>query len=139
MKNLTFEEKILWISLIATIIVYGVYYINALPPIDGNMETAHIYQFFTYLGLLIAIVIIGFISLLVKNKEKPFDDERQKFIEMKAAKNSYFLLHIGVIVSIIVAMIIPGNFWFIHTINFFAVLTETLHIILQLKGFRKAS
>ena len=48
MKNMTNQEKSLWVVLTASIVIYGLYYLNVLPPIDGNMESAHIWQYAQY-------------------------------------------------------------------------------------------
>ena len=53
MKNLTFQEKSLWSSLIAYILAYTLYYLNVIPPVDGNMESEHIWQYFKYIGCLL--------------------------------------------------------------------------------------
>ncbi len=136
MNNLSFQEKSLWASLVAMVLVYGLYYLNVLPPVDGNMQSPHIWQFFKYMGLLVIIVAIGQIAVLIKNKEEPVD-ERQKMIELKAGIVSSYILHGGVVVAIFVAFWVPGNFWFIHTINLVAVLAEVINYIQQLRAFRK--
>jgi cytochrome b561 len=136
MKNLTFQEKSLWSSLIASLVVYTLYYINIIPPIEGNMESEHIWQYFKYAGLLIAIVIICEISIRINNKEEP-EDERQKLIEMRAERISFYFLSIGIMVAIIVAMKVPGNFWFIQTITIISVLTDIINRIQQLRSFKR--
>jgi cytochrome b561 len=136
MKNLTFQEKSLWICLIATVTTYVLYYLNVLPPVEGNMQMSHIVQFFSYIGVLVAFIVIGQIIITVKYKDEPAD-ERQQLIELKADRTSAYILHIGIFIAIIVALKVPGNYWFIHTINFAAVLTEVINQIQQLRAFRR--
>jgi hypothetical protein len=137
MNQLSFQEKSLWICLIAEIVTFGLYYLNVLPPINGNMESAHIVQYFTYVGILVLFIVIGQIAITIKNQEPV--DERQRLIEMKADRVSSFILHVGIFISIVVAMMVPGNFWFIHTINAVAILTEMINQIQQLRAFRRWS
>jgi len=136
MKNLTFQEKSLWLSLIAVVITYTLYYINVMPPINGNMLPPHIFQFAYYMGAMAIFIAISHIAIAIKQKQEPVD-EREKLIVLKANSVSGYILHIGIFIAIVVALIVPGNYWFIHTINFFAVLTEIINQIQQLRLFRK--
>lgn len=136
MKNLTFQEKNLWTSLIAMVVVYSLYYLNVIPPVNGIMESPHIWQYFRYMGLLIVVVIVGQVSILIKNKQEP-EDERQKLIEMKADRVSAYILHAGIVIAIVVAMLVSGNFWFIHTLTVIAVLTDIVNKTQQLRSFNR--
>lgn len=136
MKNLSFQEKSLWICLLAEIVTYGLYYMNVLPPFNGNMRAPHIFQYFAYMGILLAFIVIGQVIIAAKYKEEPAD-ERQQLIEMKADRVSSYILHTGIFLAIVVAMYVPGNFWFIHTINGIAVLTQMINQVQQLRAFRR--
>lgn len=136
MKNLTFQEKTHWICLIAVISVYGLYYLNVLPPVNGNMESPHIWQYFKYIGLLVFVIVVGVVILAIKGRDEPVD-ERQQLIEMKADRVSAYLLHFGILIAIVVAMFVPGNYWFIHTITVVGVLTDVVNKIQQLRSFKR--
>lgn len=136
MKNMTNQEKSLWVVLTASIVIYGLYYLNVLPPVDGNMESAHIWQYAQYMGAFVVIVFIGEVYLALKNKQEPVD-ERARFITLRANSVSMYILYTGILIAIVVALWKPGNFWFIHTINFFAVLAEVINQIQQLRTFRQ--
>jgi hypothetical protein len=138
MKNLTFQEKSLWLTLIAVVLTYLLYYINVMPPIDGKMLPPHIFQFAYYMGVMVIFIAISHIAIAIKQKntQEPVD-EREKLIGLKANSISGYILQVGIFISIIVALIVPGNYWFIHTINFFAVLAEVINQVQQLRLFRK--
>jgi H+/Cl- antiporter ClcA len=136
MKNLTFQEKTLWVSLFAEVFVYGLYYLNVLPPVNGNMESPHIWQYFKYIGLLIVVIIVGVVAIALKDRSEVVD-ERQKLIEMKADRVSAYILHFGIFVAIVVAMFVPGNFWFIHTLTVIGVLADIVNKVLQLRSFSR--
>ncbi len=136
MNQLSFQEKSLWVCLIAEITIYSLYYLNVLPPVNGNMESPHIIQYFKYMGLLVTFIVIGQVAIAIKYKEDTVD-ERQRLIEMKADRISSYILHIGIFAAIVVAMTVPGNFWFIHTINGVAIFAEVLNQIQQLRAFRR--
>ena len=135
-KNLTFQEKSLWLTLLAVVLTYTLYYLNVMPPVEGNMLAPHVFQFMYYMGVMVVFVAISHIVLVVKQKQEPVD-EREKLIGLKANSVSSYILHTGVFISIVVALLVPGNFWFIHTLNFFAVLTEVVNTIQQLRAFRR--
>ena len=136
MKNLTFQEKTLWVSLFAEVFVYGLYYLNVLPPVDGNMESPHIWQYFKYIGLLVLVIVIGVIAIAIKDRDEPVD-ERHQLIEMRADRVSAYILHIGILIAILVAMFVPGNFWFIHTLTIIGVLADIVNKIQQLRAFKR--
>lgn len=136
MKNLTFQEKTLWISLFAVIAVYGIYYLNVLPPVNGNMESPHIWQYFKYMGLLVFVIVVGVVAIAIKDRDEPVD-ERQQLIEMKADRISAYVLHFGILIAILVAMFVPGNFWFIHTLTIIGVLADVMNKIQQLRSFKR--
>ncbi len=136
MKDLTFQEKTLWISLFAVIAVYGIYYLNVLPPVNGNMESPHIWQYFKYMGLLVFVIVVGVVAIAIKDRDEPVD-ERQKLIEMKADRISAYVLHFGILIAILVAMFVPGNFWSIHTLTIIGVLADVVNKIQQLRSFKR--
>ena len=135
LNNLTFQEKSLWLTLIAIVLTYTLYYLNVLPPIEGRMLAPHIFQFAYYMGVMVVFIAISHVALAIKQKQEPVD-EREKLISLKADAVSSYILNIGIFTAIVVAILVPGNFWFIHTINFFAVLTEVVNTIQQLKSYR---
>lgn len=136
MRNLTFQEKTLWVCLIAVIFVYGFYYLNVLPPVNGNMESPHIWQYFKYIGLLVLVIVVGVVAIAIKDHDEPVD-ERHQLIEMKADRVSAYILHVGILIAILVAMFVPGNFWFIHTLTIIGVLADIVNKIQQLRSFKR--
>jgi cytochrome b561 len=136
MKNLTFQEKSLWLTLLAVVSTYVLYYLNVLPPIEGRMLAPHIFQFAYYMGVMAVFIAISHIVLAIRQKQEPVD-ERAQLINLKANSVSSYILYTGIFTSIVVALLVPGNFWFIHTINFFAVLAEVINNMQQLRAFRK--
>jgi hypothetical protein len=88
------------------------------------------------MGVMVVILAVSHIVLVIKQKQEPVD-EREKLIILKANSVSSYVLHIGAFVAIVVALWVPGNFWFIHTINLFAVLAEVINNIQQLRAFNR--
>lgn len=136
MNNLTFQEKSLWLTLIAVLSTYILYYLNVLGPIEGRMLAPHVFQFMYYIVIMAVFMAASHIVLAIKEKQQPVD-EREKLIRLKANSVSSYILYVGVFVSITVALWVPGNFWFIHSINFFAVLAEVVNDVQQLIAYRK--
>jgi hypothetical protein len=105
--NMSFKEKSTWLSLVATLLIFGDYAIsvvimdaNVLNP-DEMIEVA-----MHNLGsavLLIIIVEIIFQSLIAagsRNKMEIDGDERDRLITLSSNNSGYWVLSIGVIITL---------------------------------------
>jgi hypothetical protein len=83
--NLSYQEKSIWGSLIATLIVYVRYFASGSHGLIGTIVA------------LVVIQIICQIAIAVASKPEP-KDERDRLIDAKAYRTGYFLLVAGMIV-----------------------------------------
>lgn len=92
LTDITYQEKSIWGSLIATLIVYGRYFTSGSP---GGL-----------VGTIVALVIIQIIAqtvIAVASKPEP-KDERDRLIDARAYRAGYLLLVIGIILCMNIAV-----------------------------------
>jgi hypothetical protein len=87
--NLSYQEKSIWGSMVATLAVYGVYFGSGAR--GGLIGT---------IILLIIIQIVCQIAIAVVARPEP-KDERDRTIERKAWRNGYVLLVTGTLVCML--------------------------------------
>ncbi|WP_420317072.1 hypothetical protein [Ekhidna sp.] len=123
-----YERKSI-VSMLSTILVLGIYYWSVFERFDAQiMNTDEQLQFWskailiaipisivTKIVVLIAFAIINYI--ITKEKTAGFEDERDKLIELKSTRNSYFIFGMGFVTALLVlAFGYPPKFMFIALI-----------------------
>ncbi len=102
---MSFKEKSIWVSLIVTIIIFGFYFVFAFTTIKNNSaEAARTSLLGIFIGTIILITVIQIILHIVlaitfRNEAVKGEDEREKLIELRATRISYFFLVAGVWIS----------------------------------------
>ncbi len=105
--NMTFKEKSTWLSLFATLVIFGDYAIS-LFSMDASVLSNEdmVDMALSYLGsaiLYIIIIEVIFQSLIAASSRNKMDlegDERDRLITLLANNSGYWVLSIGVILSI---------------------------------------
>ncbi|WP_297817373.1 hypothetical protein [uncultured Paraglaciecola sp.] len=133
--NMSFREKSIWISLIATLLIFGDYFLNVISlgvlPADAAKTAA--------LGLslralfLIVIVEIIFQGMLAVSNRKAAElgaDERDKLFEYKGNNFGYTVLVIGVFITLGRIVFLEINPEFIEQTNGLTIPLLTAHILL---------
>ena len=133
--NMSFREKSIWISLIATLLIFGDYFLNVISlgvlPADAAKTAA--------LGLslralfLIVIVEIIFQGMLAVSNRKAAElgaDERDKLFEYKGNNFGYTVLVIGVFITLGRIVFLEINPEFIEQTNGLTISLLTAHILL---------
>jgi uncharacterized membrane protein len=109
MENMTFKEKSTWLSLVATLYVFGRYLLNVMAiDMTALSEEEAIGEVMSYLSsaVFFAIVIaIIFQSLIaaagkLEGLDPAVEDERDKLIAYKANNSGYWVLAIGVFITL---------------------------------------
>ncbi len=99
--DLTFQEKSLWASLITTIVLFSVYFILAFqiildPEIGDLPQRFSIGALFT-IAIIVFVIIEAVVHILLAIIERPEkEDERARYISLKATRNGAVVLAIGV-------------------------------------------
>jgi hypothetical protein len=133
--SMSFREKSIWISLIATLLIFGDYFLNVISlgglPADAAKTAA--------LGLslralfLIIIVEIIFQGMLAVSNRKAAElgaDERDKLFEYKGNNFGYTVLVIGVFITLGRIVFLEINPEFIEQTNGLTIPLLTAHILL---------
>jgi len=105
--NMSFKEKSTWLSLIATLLVFGDYALTVLrlaglnlsadQKIDvamQNLSTAILYI------IIIEIIFQSLISAASRNSLELKGDERDKLIMLSANNSGYWVLSVGVVITL---------------------------------------
>jgi hypothetical protein len=96
LNDITYQEKSIWGSLIATLIVYGHYFASGSHGLIGTIV------------VLVVIQIVCQSAIALASKPEP-TDERDRLIADKACRNGYFVLVTGVIVCMNVGINLGVN------------------------------
>ncbi|GAB1596927.1 hypothetical protein [Lysobacter claricitrinus] len=116
----SFEEKSQWLVLIALVVVYGGYFAHILPGHGANVGPGDMALFCVAVAALVALQVAGHIVLAIASRRELSRgvqrDERDTRIDLRAGRIASYLLATGVFVSLAVALMIPGNFAFVHVL-----------------------
>lgn len=99
---MAFKEKIAWLSLVAMVVAYGVYFTLISPAfLPGGATTGYLLALLG--GVLIAqavVVVVASIALAVQagREANAPADERDRAIARRGAAVAYFVLLVGIIV-----------------------------------------
>lgn len=107
--NLSYQEKSIWGSMVATIIVFGWYF--ATTPVfraDGLTRSGRLGHMASAVVLLVIIQIVYQVVVALKWRAEK-KDERDIQIEGRAFRNAYFLLTTGALAAM-PAVVIVGEF-----------------------------
>ena len=100
--DLSFQEKSILGSLIITIGLFGFYFIEVFQAVTAENSSAMVSLPFVLVGVVIAVVAVEVVyHVLIALVSKPEDeDERDKLIEAKATRISYFVLAVGCLMAV---------------------------------------
>ena len=136
MPSLTFQEKSLYGSLAAEVLVYGAYFVH------NHHTTANHVAGLIFGIIVLQIIIQSIIAIVTRNR---LTDERDRLIAFRGYRAGYFALVTGILSALTllwahaVAGLINPNHAAIHFINvLFAVLVlaELVKTITQLVSYR---
>ena len=138
--NLTFRERSLWLLLLSLTVTFGFYFASVLPMQLTNVTPSHVMTFIGTLILLVIIQIIGNAILAIARRRelagKVQNDERDVLINLKSTRLAFYVLSVGVFCSLCIALLVPGNFFFVHVLLAFWVLAQVIEILSQLILYR---
>lgn len=139
--SLTFREKSLWFLLVSLAAVFSAYFFTALSAPSEQVNASHISTFFGMLLVLVIIQVIGHIVLAVASRRELAasvqSDERDALIRLKSMRLGSYVLAIGIFISLCLAVVVPGNFVFVHVLLAFWVFAQAIEIASQLVLYRR--
>ena len=138
---MSYPEKRIWMSLAIFVAVFGFYFSRAIPVLSGPAEN-HPSLIGLFIGVVIAFVIVQIVlhTLLtifnLHDADRP-DDERDKLIELRAIRLSYFILVAGVFTAGISLLQAPSALVVANIVMAFMVLGEIVASVFQLICYRR--
>lgn len=140
---MTFQEKSLWVTLVALLVTFGGYFYSLYMTILANPAVKDVMPYHAGLfagatAMLVVILIVGHIVIaLLDRRTEP--DERDKLIELRAGRYGSYVLATGVFLALCTALMTEGNALMAHVLLGFWVLAQTIEIISQLIMYRLES
>ncbi|MEM1330921.1 MAG: hypothetical protein AAGG07_10195 [Planctomycetota bacterium] len=134
----SFEEKSVWVQLIAIVIGLGAYFVLA-----GMQLASGAYEIGSYVGLfiagvvaLVALMIAGHILAAVR--EQPENaDERDRQIRWRASHGSGWVLGLGVIGAMATILLGLERVWTLNLLLLALALSECAALALKLFYYRR--
>jgi amino acid transporter len=139
--NLSFQEKSTWVTLILTVLIFGYYFAEAISIFQNESVDNS-----TIAGLFISAIIfaiifysISHIILAVINRKEAEqnEDERDKLIELKGVRLSYYVLVAGVFVTGSSLFMTSSPLILANIIFFFFILGEVIGYVSKLIFYRR--
>ena len=133
--GLTFHEKSLWISLLATIVLFSYYFWRAFS--IGSAGAGHVGVLFVEVVILaIVIQIVCHIAVAIyKRPERT--DERDRRIALAATRNSYYVLAVGAWCVLGVAVMSFGTYWIANALLLALVVADLSRLGSELAYYRR--
>lgn len=135
--GLTFKEKTLWVTLVATVVIYAGYFWRVIE--IGEGEPGRVAGLF--IGAVIAMIVLQIVvtAALALHRRPERTDERDRRIALAGARNAYYVLMTGVWGALGVATLALGAFWYVHAALLAVVLGEVTRCASQLVYYRRGT
>lgn len=136
---MSFREKTAWISLISTLGIYGHYFWRAAR--TGAWSSFHVSGL---LGTIIAMAVVQAalttgVAILAPKEARAPRDEREKMIELQAARFAYAAMATSVACACAFAAFEPPIVFNTNTLLFILVACETLRSGCQVVQYRRGA
>jgi len=134
----SFEEKCVWIQLVAMVIGLGAYFVLAGSMMSKSVTDLPPYAFlFGASVVLMVILLVAGITVVAIASKPEGRDERDKLISWRAENNSSWLLTVGVLAAVTGMIFSIENVWIVHLLLLSMFLSEVLGFILRLVYYRR--
>ena len=136
--NKSFQEKSIWISLVAISLIFGYYFLRVFK-IAAEDEINVAESIVLLISVIVMVIIVEVVShiILALRTRPEAQDERDRLIELKATRNAYFVLAFGIFLPIACIVISVRPFIVAHVIMFIFVLSEIASFLTQLFYYRR--
>jgi hypothetical protein len=132
---MTFREKSLWTTLVATVALYAYYFWQVLRIGDG--DPARVGALFVQIVIAMVAIQIVITAALAIHRRPEKVDERDRRIAVVATRYAYYVLMTGVWCALTVGAMSLGTFWVVHCGLLAVVLAEITRVAAQLVLYRR--
>lgn len=139
--NLSFKEKNIWTSLIITLVVFGYYFARVFSASNQNtIDSSYFIELF--ISVVVVMIILEIVSHIIlaviyKKEVNESNDERDKLIELKGTRISYWILILGVFQAVAGLLMTKSPIMIANIILFFFVIAEIMGNSIKLYYYRK--
>jgi hypothetical protein len=145
---MSFQEKSLWVMLVALVAAFGFYFttafdprtfVSALSPVAAvDVTPPQVARFVLAVGVIVVVSIVGHVLITLADRRTQ-TDERDELIGLRGTRNGSFVLATGVFLALCAALVTRGNFVFAHVLLAFWVLAEVVEIGTRLVLYRRGA
>lgn len=140
MATTSFQEKSVWIQLIAMTLALGAYFILA-----GRMLASGVHALPAYVGLfavavvaMVIIIVAGHVAAAIFARKDGTDpDERDRLITWRAESNSAWILAAGVVIALAAMLFEVPTAWVANGLLAALFLSEIVGFILRIVYYRR--
>lgn len=135
--NASFEEKSVWITLLALILAFGGYFFVAGHMLAAGVMLVGAYAapFGVAVALLITVLVAAHIVTAIASRPDG-QDERDRVIGWRAENNSSWILGAGVMVAIVALAFPIERVWVAHGLFATLFLAEVAKRLMQIYYYR---
>ena len=149
-----FREKLAWISLASTLLIWGSYFVEiGLDAAVGRLETGALLGLFigrVVLSVIVEVVLATAAALLAPKEANAPADERETLIGLKATNAAYAVLSFGAVIAAVTGALVAVRgagllpqteadvaFVSANGVLFALVLAELVRSTWQIVGYRR--
>ena len=137
----SFREKSQWIVLVALVVAYARYFAHVLPDHGPDVAPGDIRLFIGAVVTLVILQVAGHVLLAIATRREVARgvqrDERDRLVDLRAGRVGAHVLAVAVVTALSTALLVPGNFAFMHVLFGGWVLAHVVEIATGLVLYRR--
>ncbi|MCP4359970.1 MAG: hypothetical protein GY796_18340 [Chloroflexi bacterium] len=149
---MSYQEKNIIVTLVSYILILGVYLINLFQMIqDGGLNSTSVFRLWgtvivlTIIVMIVAMILTHIVSAIIqaiKTGEgdpdiEDLEDERDKLIDLRGTKVTYFLSSIGIFLSMLTFALGQSPLVMFTLLIFFGIVAQIIGDISRLYLYRR--
>jgi len=137
---MSFEEKRAWIYAVITVGVSVVYFVTVLGQVPGTdvAQIAYVWPMLTAIGVAVALNVAAIIvAAIASPKDVDKSDERDKQINRFGEYVGFYVMSIGAVIPLGLAMAEAEHFWIANSLYLAFVLAAFASTIVKIVAYRR--
>lgn len=146
---MSYNERNNIVSLSSNLLLFGIYFARIFQMYQsGDVNSAAVFSLWAtilVLGIvaqiastIIAAIVFNIVSMVKTNQEEPtIADERDNLIELKGSRNAYYVLSVGVLLSMLALIMNMSPLLMFNMLIFSALISATIGDLSRLYLYRR--
>lgn len=136
--NASFEEKSVWIQLVAMVATLGCYFAVAARMLSQGIEAlpAFVPLFTAAVVLMVMVLVAGYVAVAIASRPEG-RDERDRLIGWRAESNASWIVGVGVLTAIAGLVFSVDTVWIAHWLLLSLFISAVVKYVLQLVYYRR--